>query len=194
MAFLPGHTPSHTGKTTTTDPIKTMDDLSKVKVLVQDDVRLHALWAVATNSALRASDLVSLTWSDAHDDGSAVTLIVKERKTYKRRVVTLNTATSKALRAWRDECAFDHIFSGQRGAMTVGSWGRIVKDLCSRAGLDGRHCSHTCRKTWVRLQLDEFGTSLSTLMFALNHSTERQTLAYAGRLGDDVAAAYSNSL
>ena len=191
MAYSLGHTPSHKGKTTTTDAIKSLEDFAKVKALVASDVRLNALWHVATNSALRASDLVALTWADLASDG---TLTVLERKTHKRRVVPLNDATLKTLRAWQDECAYDHIFSGQRGQMTVGSWARIVKDLCDQAGLEGRFASHTCRKSFVRLQHDVFGTSLPVLMTLLNHSNERQTLTYMGRLQDDVVKAYAHSL
>lgn len=191
MAYKLGHTPSHTGKTTTTDPIKSLGDLNKVKALVAPDVRLNALWLVATNTALRASDLCSLVWSDVSSDG---TITVRERKTAKRRVVPLNASTLGALHKWQDICDHDHIFSGQRGAMTVASWARIVKDLCDRAGLEGRFASHSCRKAWVRIQLDEFGTSLHTLMVALNHSTERQTLQYCGRSQADVVKAYAQAL
>lgn len=193
MTFRLGHA-SNRGKSTTVDPITSLDDVAKVRALIASDVRLSALWAVALNSALRASDLVALTWADTSDDGERITLVCQERKTSKRRVVTLNAATSALLRAWRAQCYYDHIYCGQRGPLTVGSWARIVKDLCASAGLDGRFASHTTRKSWVRLQLDEFGTSLQTLMVALNHSTERQTLAYCGRSTADVAAAYANVL
>ncbi len=193
MTFRPGHA-SNLGKTTTVEPITSLADVAKVRALIERDVRLRALWAVAINSALRASDLVALRWDDTTDDGECITLVCQERKTSKRRVVTLNAATSTLLRAWRAECFYPTIFCGQRGPLTVGSWSRIVKDLCAQAGLKGRFASHTTRKSWVRLQLDEYGTSLQTLMVALNHSTERQTLAYCGRTAADVASAYRNVL
>ena len=189
--FTKGHRPAQTGKSTTVDPICSLEDLARVQALVQHDVRLRALLALALNTALRASDLVSLKWSDITHDGS---VIVQERKTHKRRVVPLNDQTLRAVRAWEQESNSAFIFTGQRGVLTVGSWGRQVKDLCQRAGLQGKFASHTCRKTFVRIQHEQFGTSLSTLMFALNHSSERQTLAYCGRLGDDLRAAYQHAL
>ena len=191
MTYALNHVPAHKGKSTTTDPIKTLADLAKVKAVIGADVRLLALWTVATNTALRASDLVTLRWSDIQADG---TLVVRERKTAKRRVLQLNGPTLQALQAWQTVCESEFIYSGQRGALTVGSWGRIVRDLCERAGLEGQFCSHTCRKTFVRVHLDEVKTPLYVLMKVLNHSTETQTLQYAGKLSDDVAKAYSVAL
>jgi hypothetical protein len=52
--------------------------------------------------------------------------------------------------------------------------------------------SHSMRKTFVRLNHTIFGVSLGTLMVALNHSTERQTLAYCGLTAEDVEKAYAN--
>jgi hypothetical protein len=44
----------------------------------------------------------------------------------------------------------------------------------------------------VRLNHTEFDVNLATLMVALHHSTERQTLAYCGLTAEDVAKAYAN--
>ena len=49
-------------------------------------------------------------------------------------------------------------------------------------------------KTFVRLQHDVFGTSLTTLMHVLNHLSERQTLSYMGLLAEDVAEAYAHAI
>jgi integrase len=193
MSFKLGHT-GNKGRSTTVEPITSSADVARVKAIVANDVRLRALWSVAINSALRASDLVRLTWDNLSDDGDRITITTLETKTSKRRVVPLGAEPSRFLRAWRDLCAYDFIYSGQRGQLTVGSWCRQVKDLCDKAGLEGNFGSHTARKTWVRLQLDEHGTSLQTLMVALNHVTERQTLEYCGRMQKDVVSAYANTL
>lgn len=190
--FAQGHTPTHKGRTTTTDPIKDLEVVRQIKASLS--VRDRALWSLAVNSALRAGDLVRLRWIDLHDDGQCITLRLLEGKTKKPRTIPLNEQTSSDLRAWRAFCESEFIYSGQRGALTTATWGRLVKDWCKRAGLEGNFSAHTTRKTFVRLQLDVFNTPLYTLMHVLNHSTERQTLKYAGRLADDVAAAYSHSL
>lgn len=194
MMFEAGHTPSHKGKTTTVDPIKTLDGVAKIKELLKGHVRNKALFVVAVNSALRAGDLMKMKWEDAHDDGLHITLRVLEGKTKKPRQIPLNGEASQALRDWRKVCDNEHIYSGQRGALTTAQWGRMIKSWCAAAGLEGQFASHTARKSFVRIQHDEFGTSLTTLMVILNHSTPTQTLTYMGRMADDVTKAYGNAI
>lgn len=190
--FQVGHTPAHKGQHTTTDPIKDLEVVHKIKEFLS--VRDRALFSVAINSALRAADLCRLQWDDAEDDGSTITLRLYEGKTKKFRQIPLNPSASADLRAWRGICDHTNIYSGQRGGMTIHTWGRLVKSWCQQAGLKGKFCSHTTRKTFVRIQHDEFGTSMAVLMDVLNHSSERMTLRYMGKLGDDVVKAYSHSI
>lgn len=192
--FEVGHTPSHKGKTTTTDAIRDPGQVAVIKKLLKDNVRDLALWTLALNTALRAGDLVGLTWDDTQDDGTTITITLLEGKTKKRRVIPLNPATSAILRAWRIQCDQPYIYSGQRGAMTTATWSRMIKSWCKEAGIDGRFASHTARKTFVRLQHDVHGTSLTTLMHMLNHATPQQTLVYMGRMTDDVEEAYNNAI
>lgn len=93
------------------------------------------------------------TTLDTIDDGERITLRLTEHKTGKPRTIPLNPAASSALRAWRFLCEHEHVYSGQRGALTVATWGRMVKGWCKAAGLEGNFASHTCRKTFVRERL-----------------------------------------
>jgi integrase len=192
--FVEGHTPANKGKSTTTDPIRDPAVVNRIKAMLADSVRDLTLFTLAVNSALRAGDLTRLTWDDARDDGKKITLVVLEQKTKKRRVLPLNGPTSALLRKWRATCDSQFIYSGQRGAMTVATWGRMIKSWCEAVGLAGRFASHTARKTFVRLQHDLHGTSLTTLMHMLNHSTPQQTAIYMGSMDDDVALAYGNTI
>jgi integrase len=192
--FEVGHTPSHKGKTTTTDAIKDPLQVALIKELLKENVRDLALWTLSLNTALRAGDLIKLTWDDTHDDGTSITLMVLEGKTKKRRVIPLTPNISAVVRAWRIECNQHHIYSGQRGAMTTATWSRMIKSWCEAVGLEGKLASHTARKTFVRLQHDVHGTSLTTLMHMLNHATPAQTMQYMGKMEDDVAAAYTNEI
>jgi integrase len=190
MSFKTGHTPSSKGKTTTSEPIRDPQKVAEIKELLKDSERDLALWTLALNTALRAGDLVNLTWDDINDDGHSITLTVLEGKTKKRRVIPLNPASSFVLRAWRANCESGYIFSGQRGQMSTEGWSRLVKSWCKSVGLEGNFSSHTTRKTFVRLQHDVHGTSLTTLMHMLNHSTPQQTKIYMGKMDDDVLTAY----
>lgn len=192
--FKLGHTPAHKGKMTTADPVKTLEAVQKVKHHLEGVTRDFALWMVAIHTALRSGDLCNLTWDDAYDDGSTITLRVLEGKTRKPRTIPLGGEAARALRAWRAKCDHAHIYSGQRGRLTTATWSRMVKGWCEAVGLQGAFSGHTTRKTWARVQHDHFKTSMATLMHALNHSSERQTMTYIGRLTDDLARAYSNAL
>ena len=194
MKFQPGHTPNHKGRTTTTDPIKNIEDVAKIKELLKDNVRDLALFTLAVNSAFRVGDLCNILWEDVIDDGSIMTLRVLEGKTKRPRNVPLNPAASRILRSWRGKCENEYIFSGQRGRMTTATFGRLVKMWCKEIGLKGSFCAHTTRKAWIRLQVDHFKTSLPVIMTAVGHKSESQTLHYCGKLGDEVLKAYSNSI
>jgi|EndMetStandDraft_4_1072995.scaffolds.fasta_scaffold164202_1 integrase len=192
--FKPGHKPPHKGRSTTTDPVKCPQVVAKIKALLANDARDLALWTVAINTALRSGDLCSLTWADTLDDGVQITIRVLEGKTKKPRLIPMNAEASAVLRTWRSQCRSEFVFSGQRGQLTTAAWGRMVKAWCHAVGLEGSFSGHTARKTFVRIQHDVHGTSLPVLMTVLNHSSERQTLTYMGRLGDDVTKAYGHSI
>jgi integrase len=193
MTFTAGHS-INKGKVLTTDPITNLADMAKVKAVIGHDVRLQALWAVATGTALRVGDLVKLRWSDSVDDGEVITFTVREGKTEKLRKIPLSVGASERLRRWSLVCHSDFIFVGQRGQLAPSTWSGIVKDLCRRAGLEGRFASHSVRKSFVRIHHDEFGTSMATLMTIGNWSSERQVLTYMGKMADDVAKAYSREI
>jgi len=188
--FVQGHTSPSKGKTITTDPIKSSADLAKVKAVTQKSPRDHALLMLMIHTALRAGDICRLTWDDIYD--TEVRLI--ERKTGKRKVVPLNEPTMEALRVWRGRCEHEQIASGQRGALTTATLGRLVKGWCEEAGLVGRFSSHSTRKGFVRIHVDEVGTSMAALMTIGNWSSERMVLHYCGKLDDSVRVAYSVAL
>lgn len=194
MSFAKGHVPSHKGRRVTADPLKNSETVSKVKELLHDKPRDLALWVLATNSMLRAGDLVSLTWDNTIDDGERITISLQQGKTKKPTTIPLAAEASAILRRWRVLCTSPFIFSGQRGQLTIAAWSRMVKHWCHQIGLEGNFSSHTTRKTGVRVRYDEHGTKLATLMHMLSHSSEAQTLIYMGKMTEEVEEAFSTSL
>jgi integrase len=193
--FTVGHRPSHTGKVTTTTPLKDIEHVAAIKELLRDRPRDLALFVMGCNTAFRAGDLLSLERSDLKllpDGRYEVTVI--EGKTRKLRQVVLNLPTSQVLQRHLDSSSGFYVFSGQRGKLSVSWLTRMLKQWADEVGVEGRIASHTLRKTFVRLQHDKFGTSLTTLMHVLNHSSERQTLAYMGLLAEDVSQAYAHAI
>jgi len=186
-----GHIPGNKGKITTTEPLKSLEDVAKVRHAIQDDPRSLALFSLGVNSALRASDMLNLK----RDDLKGNQLLLREKKTGKLRHLVINAPTLAAINAYlatrKDD--LEWLFAGQRGKLTHGYLGALTKSWFKKAGIEAeRIACHSLRKTFVRINHSEFGVPLSTMMHTLNHSSERQTLQYCGLLGEDVAAVYAN--
>jgi integrase len=197
MPFSVGHLSPVRGKVITTRPLTDIEQVREIKRQLEAHPRDYALFVLSVNSAFRASDLINLTRFDAlfRDDGRCE-LVVKERKTGKNRKVLINTQAAEALRRYLDtrKDTWDWLFVGQRGQLTRQGLGQLVKKWFALIDVTQNVACHSLRKTWVRLQVEHFGVSLHTLMHALNHSSERQTLQYCGLLAEDVARLYENEL
>jgi integrase len=180
-------------------PIKSVKDISTIKRLLADRPRDLALFVVGINTALRASDLLALTagqvraiLADGEDGG-----LVRETKTGKRRRIVFNGAARTALQrllATREYGVADPIFQGQRGAMSASYLCRMVAGWCAAINLRGHYGSHSLRKTWGYHQRVTFGVDIPTLMDALGHSTQRQTLSYLCIQPAEIKGAFANEL
>lgn len=181
---------SRRGQITTTDPIKDLATVARIKESLQDNPRDLALFTLGVNSAFRAGDILKLTRADLVElpDGR-IEVFVRERKTHKLRRVTLNPQASETLRRHLATSTDDRLFP-----VTIQWFGKLVKRWCAEAGLEGRFATHTLRKTFARLNYEVFGVSLATLAFALNHDSERTTMRYLGLVDEDVARVYQNSI
>jgi integrase len=181
------------GRILTTEPLKSIEDVQKVREVVKDDPRALALFTLGCNSALRANDLLGLKRTDLVGNE----LLLREKKTKKLRKIVLNHHTLSAIHGYlqtRDD-KHDWMFVGQRGRMTHGYFGWMCKQWFQKAGIKAhRVATHSLRKTFVRLNHTHFNVKLSTLMFALNHSSERQTLQYCGLMAEDVEKVYKNEI
>jgi integrase len=69
----------------------------------------------------------------------------------------------------------------------------MVKAWAKEVGVTTQNISsHSLRKTFCRAMVDQYDEPLHVLMWALNHSSERQTAQYLGLLHDDVARLYEH--
>lgn len=198
--YVKGHIPKHKGKCVTTEPIKQLEAIADIKHYLRYQPRNLALFTLAVNSAFRSSDILNLR----HENlkwlrNNCYEINAKEKKTGKIRIVVLNESASLVLHNYIEMCRYtrpdDLVFPGIRGPMGTSYFGRMCKRWIREGTLtDGRWSTHSLRKTWVYHQHKTFDVELSTLMYALNHSSERQTLQYMGALSEDVASAYKNAL
>ena len=180
------------------EPIRKKRDIQSIKKMLSDNPRNQALFTIGINTNLRASDLLSIKAGQVRDLKAGDSIQIKEKKTGKFRVVTLNKACIQAIQKLLASSLYDDdidpLFVGQRGPLTVPSVSRLVKSWCRAINLRGNYGSHSMRKTWGYHQRVTFGTDIPRLMVCFNHSTQRQTLEYLCIQADEIKDVYQNEL
>jgi integrase len=189
------------------DPIRDLSDIKQVKELLAGNPLHYCLFILGINTNLRASDLLSIRVDQVKDLAPMDEIVLREKKTGKERRVALNWGCIEAIQGllkwgrrerWISEDPFDeqweYLFAGKNGVMVVPSVSLLVKGWCRRVGLKENYGAHTLRKTWAFQQYVEFGVPIPTLMKCLNHSSEKQVLAYIGITEAEVKEVYGNEL
>ena len=180
------------------EPIRRKRDIQSIKKMLSDNPRNQALFTIGINTNLRASDLLSIKAGQVRDLKPGDSIQIKEKKTGKFRMVTLNKACIQAIQKLLVSSSYnddnDSLFVGQRGPLTVPSVHRLVKSWCRAINMKGNYGSHTLRKTWGYHQRVSFGTDIPRLMVCFNHSTQRQTLDYLCIQPEEIRDVYQNEL
>lgn len=191
--------PNHpkAGDSIKVEPIRSEKDIKTLKALLSKNPRDLAIFTLGINTNLRASDLLGITISKVKDlqPGECFSLI--EKKTSKRRTITINVTVYNALQALLkslgdDVKDTDYLFQSRKGkqALSVPYLNNLVKGWCQNIHLKGNYGSHTLRKTFGFIHRTVHNTDIPTLMTMFNHSTQKQTLTYLGIQESDVQSAY----
>lgn len=178
------------------EPIRNAKDITTIKKTLADRPRDLALFVVGINTAFRASELLALTVGHVRHLSPGDTLTVREQKTSKKRPVQLNATAHKAIQSllttMPDATDDQPLFASRKGnkALTVSTLNNMVKAWCREINLTGNYGSHTLRKTWGYHQRVTFNRDLPTIMTALGHATQRQTLHYLCIADNEVASLF----
>lgn len=177
------------------DPIRRVQDVRSIKKILRDSPRDLCLFVIGINTNLRASDLLRITVGQVRSMKSGEEIEIVERKTKKRRRITLNDEVVNAIARLLDHLGSRYgcdepLFQGQRGPLTVNTVSRLVKSWCAAINLDGNFGSHTMRKTFGYHQRVRLNTSIPELMVMFNHANQRQTLDYLCVQADEIREAY----
>lgn len=201
MALPKGCNPNHpqVGSIIRVEPIRDLKAIGRIKKLLADHPRNHALFALGINTAFRAGDLLRIRVGQVRGLFPGDVLTVREGKTGKARSVVLNhqaiEAIQRLIQDSPEKTDSDLLFTGLRGPMTVQYLNRLVKAWCADVGLHRENYgSHSFRKTWGYHQRVTYRTDLPVLMDAFGHSTQRQTLAYLGITKEEVRQCFMNGL
>ncbi|AGK99617.1 site-specific integrase [Clostridium pasteurianum] len=177
---------------------KKIKDLKKY-LLGSGNMRNYALIVLGLNTALRISDILSLTWEDVYDFEEKefkTHVYIKEQKTGKDKKFLLNKNSidglSKYKKKLKDIDSSDYIFSsrnGQNKAITRYMAIKIVKESCSAVGIKEHVGCHSLRKTFGYHSWKK-GVPVPVLMELFNHSTQSITKLYLGISQDDIDDVY----
>ena len=167
-------------------PLKTLAEIEAVKSALQGRDRL--LFIVGINSALRISDLLTLTVGDIRNQSA----VMSEKKTKKRKELPFNDSVLRAFDEIVPTDAPDSepLFkSAKGGAIGRVQAYRILNNAAKRAGIEKPFGPHSLRKTFGYFAYKN-GTDLALLMRILNHSSQRETLRYIGIEREDIHSVY----
>lgn len=183
------------------EPIRQVKDIKAIKALLATKPRDLALFIIGINTNLRASDLIRLTVGQVQHIKAGDDLEITEKKTGKKRRITLNKTCTEAIQnllasraSTRPLKPEDKLLQGQRGPITAIYVNHLVKAWTAAINLKGRFGAHTLRKTWGFHQRVTFGVDIPTLMTCFNHSTQKQTLDYLCVQDAEIKSVYENCL
>lgn len=154
-------------------PIKSIRDISRMKKALRG--RDLLLFTLGINTALRISDLLTLTTSDV--SGDYITLV--ESKTKKTKRIKINASAREAIRKLAPEEG--PLFPSRKGGKSISRVQayRILNAAAERAGVTVEIGCHSLRKTAGYHTYKKTG-DIALTMKLLNHSSERETLRYIG--------------
>ena len=177
------------------EPLKKLKDVRAIRRLLENSPRELCLFIIGISTNLRASDILRIKIGQVRDAKTGDEIEVIEKKTGKRRRITLSNDVIEVIEQLLSMCGEqysddDVLFQGQRGAMVSATVTRLVKEWCDAINLDGNYGSHSLRKTFGFHQRTRLGTSIPVLMEMFNHTTQKQTLDYLCVQSEEVKDAY----
>ena len=178
----------------TVEAVKSIEDVRYIASMLEKHCgTLYSdIWIVGVNSALRISDLLSITMLDA----LAGVLSIIEGKTGKARTITLNDTAMKIIRKRREENP-NHVYlfevdsnRAKDRPISRFSVAKAFKEVGEMNRVNVKLGTHSMRKTlgWV---MHSQGASIERICRLLNHSHPAVTMRYLGLTDADTQAAYS---
>ena len=160
------------------------------EVEIRGDVRGKAVLSLMLFGGLRVSDVVTLELQDVEIQERSGRLICRRGKGNKLRVVPLCLQARRALTdylATRPPVETDHVFVGERGALTENGIRGICEKYSAVSGVE--FTPHTLRHTFAHRYLHQSRNDLVGLAQILGHENLNTTSLYTKRKEDELQQA-----
>ena len=184
------------------DPIRDRRKIAQIKNLLRGERRYRdlLLFTVGINSALRVSDLLTLTVGQVVDESGVIRdrFWLREEKRGKRQEVIINDSIKAVLGEYLVSYPGvltnpEHYIFFNTRTMNYSkpisrkmAW-KFVTEICEAVGLRGNFGTHTLRKTWG-YHARQSGVELALIMHKLNHNSLAYTKRYLGITDDELEA------
>lgn len=163
----------------------------RVRLQLWKEYRSLAMFNLAIDSKLRASDLVALRVGDVLQGGQVLPrAIVKQIKTHRSVAFELMIHTRQSVIQWITFASLaygDYLFPGRKPGthMTTRQYSRIVKEWVASIGLpESAYGTHTMRRTKPSL-IYRRTKNLRAIQLLLGHAKLESTVRYLGVEVDD---------
>ena len=155
----------------------------------QNPVRNHLIIELALGTGLRVSELASLQVKDLHLGKGQNSLIVRNGKGGKDRVVSFNSTLKKLIAEYLDYRTSNSPFlfhSERADQMTRFGISRVFKKLAKQAGLPEHHSIHSLRHTYATNLYKASEYNLRLVQKQLGHSSITTTSVYSDVISKDL--------
>ena len=185
------------------EAVKTSEQRQQVEAHLADQGAIYAdIWKVGVNTALRISDLLSLTMDNVRGlDPAQPALNITEQKTGKRRKIVVNSPALAVLQ--RRLAGYpDHVWLFQSEAVNRNrreppksinrrSVSRVFEQVGQRVAPKVALGTHSMRKT-RGYAMHKAGRSIESIAKVLNHASPAVTMRYIGLVQQDIDESYTD--
>ncbi len=161
----------------------------------QTAVRNQLIIEVALGTGLRVSELADLTIHNLHLGKGQNSLIIRNGKGGKDRIVAFNSKLKILIQDYLDyrKSESSYLFHSERGEkMTRFGIGTVFKTIANTAGIDSHHSIHSCRHTYATNLYKASGYNLRMVQKQLGHSSITTTSVYSDVINQDLEDAIEN--
>lgn len=183
------------------DPIMDLKAIELIKKNLKSDPRNYAIFVTGINTAFRACDLLKLKISDIGHLKPGDEMVLREKKTGKKRYININKAVYDAIQSLITTLPDDDnnwLFRSERTGkpLTVPALNNLVKNWCAKipALRGGNYGCHSLRKSWGFAQRTQFKTPIYLLTKAYGHSSEEITMRYIGIQPEEMKSVYMREI